>query len=178
MRILISLVSSSTLIDLLSFSRRLHTKISPFSTLIHHKPSPAMAASEDSLRRALAEKQSSIESQGNTVRALKASNAEKATVDEAIEKLNALKLDKSVMEKQLQAAVNGNGPDGSVNKEAFRQAVVNTLERRLFYIPSFKIYRGVAGLYDYGPPGCAVKSNVLSFWRQVKMIDRSVTVLL
>ncbi|KAH7839079.1 hypothetical protein Vadar_034638 [Vaccinium darrowii] len=44
------------------------------------------------------------------------------------------------------------------NREAFRQVVVNTLERRLFYIPSFlfyipsfKIYRGVA----------AVKSNVL-----------------
>lgn len=53
------------------------------------------------------------------------------------------------------------------NREAFRQAVTNTLERRLFYIPSFKIYRGVAGLYDYGPPGCAVKSNVLAFWRQV-----------
>ncbi|CAI9770510.1 unnamed protein product [Fraxinus pennsylvanica] len=52
------------------------------------------------------------------------------------------------------------------NREAFRQAVGNTLERRLFYIPSFKIYRGVAGLYDYGPPGCAVKSNVLAFWRQ------------
>ena len=53
------------------------------------------------------------------------------------------------------------------NREAFRQAVVNTLERRLFYIPSFKIYRGVAGLYDYGPPGCAVKANVLASWRQV-----------
>ncbi|KAK7279346.1 hypothetical protein RJT34_24395 [Clitoria ternatea] len=26
------------------------------------------------------------------------------------------------------------------------------LECRLFYIPSFKIYRGVAGLFDYGPP--------------------------
>ena len=55
----------------------------------------------------------------------------------------------------------------AVNREAFRQAVANTLERRLFYIPSFKIYRGVAGLYDYGPPGCAVKANVLAFWRQV-----------
>ena len=136
-----------------------------------------MAASEYSLRRALVEKQSSIESQGNAVRALKASNAVKADVDEAIEKLNALKLEKSSIEKQLQAAVSGN-PDGSVNKEAFRQAVVNTLERRLFFIPSFKIYRGVAGLYDYGPPGCAVKSNVLAFWRQVKMIDHFLTFLL
>ncbi|KAG8081797.1 hypothetical protein GUJ93_ZPchr0014g47593 [Zizania palustris] len=52
------------------------------------------------------------------------------------------------------------------SREAFRVAVTNTLERRLFYIPSFKIYGGVAGLYDYGPPGCAVKANVLAFWRQ------------
>ncbi|KAK3008365.1 hypothetical protein RJ639_014073 [Escallonia herrerae] len=59
------------------------------------------------------------------------------------------------------------------NKEAFRQAVVNTLERRLFYIPSFKIYRGVAGLYDYGPPGCAVKSNVLAFWRQHFVLEEN-----
>lgn len=126
-----------------------------------------MDATEDSLRTALAEKQSAVEAQGNAVRALKAAKVAKAEIDAAIETLNALKLDKSSIEKQLQAAVSGNGPSSSVNREAFRQAVVNTLERRLFYIPSFKIYRGVAGLYDYGPPGCAVKSNVLAFWRQV-----------
>lgn len=61
------------------------------------------------------------------------------------------------------------GDSDVVNRDAFRQAVVNTLERRLFYVPSFKIYGGVAGLYDYGPPGCAVKSNVLAFWRQVSL---------
>ncbi|XP_057474447.1 glycine--tRNA ligase, mitochondrial 1-like [Actinidia eriantha] len=60
-----------------------------------------------------------------------------------------------------------------VNREAFRQAVVNTLERRLFYVPSFKIYRGVAGLYDYGPPGCAVKSNVLAYWRQHFVLEEN-----
>lgn len=38
------------------------------------------------------------------------------------------------------------------NREAFRMAVTNTLERRLFYVPSFKIYGGVAGLYDYEHP--------------------------
>ncbi|WMV22038.1 hypothetical protein MTR67_015423 [Solanum verrucosum] len=59
------------------------------------------------------------------------------------------------------------------NRETFRQAVTNTLERRLFYIPSFKIYRGVAGLYDYGPPGCAVKSNVLAFWRQHFVLEEN-----
>lgn len=24
---------------------------------------------------------------------------------------------------------------------------------------------GVAGLYDYGPMGCAMKSNIISLWR-------------
>jgi glycyl-tRNA synthetase len=53
-----------------------------------------------------------------------------------------------------------------MTREAFRAAVNNTLERRFFFVPSFNIYGGVAGLYDYGPPGCAVKANVLAFWRQ------------
>jgi hypothetical protein len=43
---------------------------------------------------------------------------------------------------------------------------VNALERRLFYIPSFKIYGSVAGFYDYGPPGCAIKGNFTQIWRQ------------
>lgn len=130
--------------------------------------SMSMDAVEQSLRKALAEKQSAVEAQGNAVRALKAAaTASKPEIDSAIEALNSLKLEKASIERQLQARISDAGGDGSISKEAFRQAVVNTLERRLFYIPSFKIYRGVAGLYDYGPPGCAVKSNVLSFWRQV-----------
>jgi len=34
------------------------------------------------------------------------------------------------------------------------------LERRMFYVPSFKIYGAVAGFYDYGPPGCSIKQNM------------------
>ncbi|GAV70839.1 tRNA-synt_2b domain-containing protein [Cephalotus follicularis] len=52
-------------------------------------------------------------------------------------------------------------------------AVVNMLGRRLFYIPCFKIYRGVAGLHDYGPPGCTVKANVLAFWRQHFILEEN-----
>lgn len=121
-----------------------------------------MASTEETLRKTLADKLSAVEIQGNTVRSLKASSAPKPDIDAAVQALNALKLEKSSIEKSLQSLLSG-----SDSREAFRQSVVNTLERRLFYIPSFKIYRGVAGLYDYGPPGCAVKSNVLSFWRQV-----------
>jgi len=30
----------------------------------------------------------------------------------------------------------------------------------MYYMPSFKIYGAVAGFYDYGPPGCAIKQNM------------------
>ncbi|KAL6496857.1 hypothetical protein OROGR_028786 [Orobanche gracilis] len=121
----------------------------------------AAAASEESLRKALVDKQSAVEAQGSAVRVLKAASAAKPDIDAAVASLNALKLEKSSIERSLQSLLSV-----ADTRESFRHAVGNTLERRLFYIPSFNIYGGVAGLYDYGPPGCAVKSNVLSFWRQ------------
>ncbi|XP_072971987.1 glycine--tRNA ligase, mitochondrial 1-like [Typha angustifolia] len=132
------------------------------------------AASEDSLRRALAEKQAAADAQADAVRVLKSTpGVAPAEVDAAVEALKALKTEAGSAARRLQVAVTSNGGDGVGSREAFRQAVVNTLERRLFYIPSFKIYRGVAGLYDYGPPGCAVKSNVLAFWRQHFVLEEN-----
>eukprot|EP01071_Lankesteria_metandrocarpae_P004478 Lankesteria_metandrocarpae@DN3567_c0_g1_i1.p1 len=40
------------------------------------------------------------------------------------------------------------------------------LRRRFFIAPSFEIYGGVAGLYDFGPPGCALKQEIESHWRR------------
>ena len=40
------------------------------------------------------------------------------------------------------------------------------LKRRMFYTPSFEIYGGYAGLFDYGPPGCALQANVVDLWRK------------
>jgi glycyl-tRNA synthetase len=125
-----------------------------------------MATTEESLRKSLTEKLSAVELQADTVRTLKSSSAPKPDIDAAVQALNALKLEKSTIEKSLRSPLSG-----SDSREAFRQSLVNTLERRLFYIPSFKIYGGIAGLYDYGPPGCAVKSNVLSRWRQVTVTN-------
>lgn len=45
------------------------------------------------------------------------------------------------------------------------------LRRRFFIAPAFEIYGGVAGLYDYGPPGCAVKNNLLAMWRQHFIVE-------
>ncbi|PWA92046.1 glycyl-tRNA synthetase / glycine--tRNA ligase [Artemisia annua] len=127
-------------------------------------------STESSLRESLAAKLTTINHHGDVIRSLKSSKAPKSEIEEAVKALNALKLEKTEIENELKAALSG-GSDGSnsfngMSRDTFRQAVVNTLERRMFYVPSFKIYRGVAGLYDYGPPGCAIKSNVLSFWRQ------------
>ena len=34
-------------------------------------------------------------------------------------------------------------------------------KRRGFIYPSFEIYGGVAGMYDYGPLGCILKNNIV-----------------
>jgi len=45
------------------------------------------------------------------------------------------------------------------------------LRRRLFYTPAFEIYNGVGGLYDYGPPGCALQANIVDLWRKHFIIE-------
>lgn len=47
-----------------------------------------------------------------------------------------------------------------------RQVLDSMLRRRMFYTPSFEIYGGIAGLFDYGPPGCALQANIFDAWRK------------
>jgi glycyl-tRNA synthetase len=47
-----------------------------------------------------------------------------------------------------------------------RAVLESLLRRRLFYTPSFEIYGGERGLFDYGPPGCALQANVVDLWRK------------
>jgi len=47
-----------------------------------------------------------------------------------------------------------------------KPALESMLRRRMFYTPSFEIYGGVSGLYDYGPPGCALQANIVDIWRK------------
>lgn len=50
--------------------------------------------------------------------------------------------------------------------EFSREALESVLKRRFFFAPSFEIYGGVSGLYDYGPPGCAFQANIIDVWRK------------
>ncbi|KAF4566178.1 Glycine--tRNA ligase 1, mitochondrial [Pleurotus pulmonarius] len=57
----------------------------------------------------------------------------------------------------------------TVNKSAHpfdKPRLEALLNRRFFYAPAFEIYGGVAGLYDYGPPGSSLQSNIISEWRK------------
>jgi glycyl-tRNA synthetase len=47
-----------------------------------------------------------------------------------------------------------------------RPTLDSLLRRRMFYTPSFEAYGGVAGLYDYGPPGCSLQANIIEIWRK------------
>ena len=54
-----------------------------------------------------------------------------------------------------------------------RPALEDLVKRRFFYGSSFSIYGGIAGLYDFGPMGCAMKANFLSAWRQHFVLEEN-----
>ncbi|GLJ32096.1 hypothetical protein SUGI_0646370 [Cryptomeria japonica] len=105
-----------------------------------------------------------VEKQGDAVQAMKAVKLPQDDIERVVNNLKNLKLKL----QELQAKLSVEDDTATLNKEAFHQAINNTLKRGLFYIPSLQIYRRVAGLYDYGPPGCVVKANVISYWRQMQ----------
>jgi glycyl-tRNA synthetase len=43
-------------------------------------------------------------------------------------------------------------------------------KRRGFFHPAYEIYGGVAGMYDYGPLGTALKRNVADHWRRLYVL--------
>lgn len=57
--------------------------------------------------------------------------------------------------------------------QAHRAGFEDLMRRKFFYIPAFEIYGGVAGLYDFGPPGCAVKANLTELWRRHFILEEN-----
>ncbi len=45
--------------------------------------------------------------------------------------------------------------------------LMSVCKRRGFIWPSFELYGGVAGMYDYGPLGCALRNNIVEVWRSI-----------
>ncbi|MGB9814817.1 MAG: glycine--tRNA ligase [Thermoplasmata archaeon] len=47
------------------------------------------------------------------------------------------------------------------------QDVVELAKRRGIFWPSFEIYNGLSGFYDYGPIGSLIKDNIISAWKHI-----------
>lgn len=103
----------------------------------------------------------SVKEQGDLVRKLKQDGAPEIDVKKAVNELKARK--KVLEDKELELT-----PANS----AFDRAKMEVLlKRRFFYDQSFAIYGGITGQYDFGPMGCALKSNMLNAWRQFFVLE-------
>jgi hypothetical protein len=66
--------------------------------------------------------------------------------------------------------------DLTVRKDAHafdKSRLEQLLNRRFFYAPAFEIYGGVAGLYDYGPPGSSLQANIIAEWRRHFIVEEN-----
>ncbi|XP_066921530.1 glycine--tRNA ligase-like [Clytia hemisphaerica] len=96
----------------------------------------------------------SVKEQGDLVKKLKGEKALTADIDIAVKELKARK--RVLEQKELQLDPPDNFDRGKCE---------DLLKRRFFYAPAFEIYGGVAGLYDFGPMGCAMENNLVKIWR-------------
>lgn len=111
---------------------------------------PAAAAASDSIA-------ARIKAQGDVVRQLKADKADKEAITAAVKVLKDLKAEEAAANASANAAVSAN--------ETRRDGFETLLRRRFIIAPSFDIYGGTKGLYDFGPPGVAIMENFKKVWR-------------
>ncbi|RHY32400.1 hypothetical protein DYB32_002610, partial [Aphanomyces invadans] len=114
----------------------------------------ASMADRDSLVAAVAR-------QGAAVRELKKNGGAAADITAAVVELNALKAQLNALAEPVGIVVN-------------KKALEDLLLRKMFVVPSFEIYGGVGGFYDFGPPGAAVKTNLLNLWRRHFLLEDDV----
>lgn len=98
-----------------------------------------------------------ITRKGSDVRQLKKDGADADVVSEAVAKLQELKIHAEAIQKE-------HGSELPVfNRKGFDDLIL----RKMFVVPSFEIHGGVKGLFDLGPPACALK---VSIYYQMQLI--------
>ncbi|RUS79990.1 hypothetical protein EGW08_012255, partial [Elysia chlorotica] len=114
-----------------------------------------IAMNDPVIEAQLAPLRKSVKEQGDIVRQLKADGAGDIDLQRAVAELKHRK--KALEDKELALAP----------KDDFdRMKMEDLLKQKFFYDQSFAIYGGINGLYDFGPMGCAMKSNLLQAWRK------------
>ncbi|XP_028029609.1 glycine--tRNA ligase [Bombyx mandarina] len=131
-------------------SNKLHRKIkipNPFREIIMADPK---------IEEILAPLRANVKEQGDLVRKLKEEKAPEIDIKKAVAELKTRK--KILEDKELSLAP---------AEDLFDRAKMEDLiKRRFFYDQSFAIYGGITGQFDFGPMGCALKSNMIHLWKK------------
>jgi WHEP-TRS domain len=91
-----------------------------------------------------------VTKQGAVVKQLKKDAASSQDIADAVTKLQELKICSTALQQKL--------TDSSAAAKSFPRAVFDdVMLRKMFIVPAFEIHGGVKGLYDLGPPACALK---------------------
>ncbi|XP_072935327.1 glycine--tRNA ligase [Epargyreus clarus] len=131
-------------------SNKSHRKIkisNPFRDIIMADPK---------IEEILAPLRASVKEQGDLVRKLKEEKAPEIDIKKAVAELKTRK--KVLEDKELSLA--------PVEENFDRAKMEDLIKRRFFYDQSFAIYGGITGQFDFGPMGCALKSNMIQLWRK------------
>mmetsp|Transcript_11894 Transcript_11894/g.29104 ORF Transcript_11894/g.29104 Transcript_11894/m.29104 type:complete len:684 (-) Transcript_11894:290-2341(-) len=100
-----------------------------------------------------------ITKQGSAVRVLKkASSSNADEIASAVADLKNLKLEAESLRKKKEEL----DPTAQFNRKVFDELAL----RKMFIVPSFEIHGGVKGLFDLGPPACALKAAMVDVWRK------------
>lgn len=119
-------------------------------------PQREIIMADPKIEEILAPLRAQVKEQGDLVRKLKEEGAPEIDIRRAVAELKARK--KILEDKELSLAP---------SEELFDRAKMEDLiKRRFFYDQSFAIYGGITGQFDFGPMGCALKSNMIQLWRK------------
>ncbi|XP_029034569.1 glycine--tRNA ligase [Osmia bicornis bicornis] len=102
----------------------------------------------------------SVKEQGDYVRKLKSDGAPELDIKKAVAELKVRK--KLLEDKELSLS------ETTIFDKARME---DLLKRRFFYDQSFAIYGGITGQFDFGPMGCALKTNLLNVWRSFFVLE-------
>lgn len=119
----------------------------------HHRFGAMTSMEESQVQDEIDALNASITKQGAEVRTLKKEGGSAEAIAEAVAKLQALKLEH--VEKSKLVA-----PTETFNRRFFDDLVL----RKMFVVGAFEIHGGVKGLYDLGPPACALKVSTVEHY--------------
>lgn len=90
------------------------------------------------------------------MRQLKKDGAAANDIEDAVKKLQALKISATELNVKLSS------DEPQFNRKSFDDLLI----RKMFVVPSFEIHGGVKGLFDLGPPACGIKASMIDLWRK------------